>query len=165
MYLQRCEEYFAGKLMGADEENELYKGVVSFMVAGLKETVSYVVKAVPETKISAQFLHDHILECLKILEDSGFNVRVIVSDNHTSNVSSFNLLLKGEQLIIKFRTISFSLFNEIFFPDRNGRWGGGYSIFTRHFNQSNSCLILDTRCRNDQITLSGLMYTPFFYPG
>ena len=58
MYLQKCEEYFAGKLMGADEENELYKGVVSFMVAGLKETVSYVVKAVPETKISAQFLHD-----------------------------------------------------------------------------------------------------------
>ena len=49
MFLQRCEEYFAGKLIGADEKQELYKGVVSFMIAGLKETESFVVKAVPET--------------------------------------------------------------------------------------------------------------------
>ena len=33
MFLQKCEESLAGKLIGANDENELYKGVVSFMVA------------------------------------------------------------------------------------------------------------------------------------
>ena len=56
MYLDKCEEYDSGKLVGADSEDNLYKGVVSFMVVGLKETVSYVVKAVPEVKIDGNFL-------------------------------------------------------------------------------------------------------------
>ena len=60
------------------KKNELYKGVVSFMVAGLKETVSYVVKAVPETTIDANFLREHILDCLRILKECDFNVRAIV---------------------------------------------------------------------------------------
>ena len=40
MYLQKCEEYSGGRLIGADKENNLYKGVVSFMVVGLKQSVS-----------------------------------------------------------------------------------------------------------------------------
>ena len=95
MFLQKCEELYAGNLIGANDKNELYKGVVSFMVAGLKESVSYVLKAVPETKIDANFLREHILDCLRILKDGDFKVRAIVCDDHSSNVSAFKLLLKG----------------------------------------------------------------------
>ena len=98
MFLQKCEEYITGKLIGADEENNLFKGVVSFMVVGLKETVSYVVKAVPELNIDGGFLQRHILDCLKILKDSDFNVRAIVSDNHSSNVNAYSMLLEKSGL-------------------------------------------------------------------
>ena len=94
MYIEKCEEYDSGKLIGADDENQLYKGVVSFMVVGLKETVSYVVKSVPEVSIDANFLQHHILDCLRILNESEFNVRAVVSDNHSTNVSGYSKLLK-----------------------------------------------------------------------
>ena len=42
MYLQKCEEYSAGEIIGANENNELYKGLLSFMIVGLKENVPYV---------------------------------------------------------------------------------------------------------------------------
>ena len=43
MFLQKCEEYFAGDVFGADEEGELFKGIVCFMIVGLKNNVPYVV--------------------------------------------------------------------------------------------------------------------------
>ena len=36
MYLQKCEEYCSGETIGANENNELYKGLLSFMILGLK---------------------------------------------------------------------------------------------------------------------------------
>ena len=36
MYLQKCEEYFGGELTGSDENGELYKAIVCFMIVGLK---------------------------------------------------------------------------------------------------------------------------------
>ena len=36
MYLQKCEEYCSGEIIGANKNNELYKGLVSFMIVGLK---------------------------------------------------------------------------------------------------------------------------------
>ena len=35
MYLQKCEEYCGGEIIGASENNELYKGLLSFMMVGL----------------------------------------------------------------------------------------------------------------------------------
>ena len=35
-YSQKCEEYSAGDLVSCDHEDELYKGLVSFMRDGLK---------------------------------------------------------------------------------------------------------------------------------
>ena len=37
MYLQKCEEYCGGEIIGANENNELCKGLFSFMIVGLKE--------------------------------------------------------------------------------------------------------------------------------
>ena len=49
MFLQKVEEYCDGNLIGTDQNNELYKGLVSFMIVGMKENVPYVIKASPET--------------------------------------------------------------------------------------------------------------------
>ena len=49
MYLQKRQEYFWGEMIGCDDEGELYKGIVCFMIAGLKESIPYVIKSSPET--------------------------------------------------------------------------------------------------------------------
>ena len=46
MYLQKCAEYSGGNVIGMSEENEYYKYIVSFMVVGLKENISCVIKAI-----------------------------------------------------------------------------------------------------------------------
>ena len=95
MYLQKCEEYSGGEVYGADENNELYKGLVCFMIVGMKESVPYVMKSIPEIKINGGWLKEQILDCLNTLKSCGFNVRGIVCDNHSSNVSAYKMLLEG----------------------------------------------------------------------
>ena len=42
MSLQKCEECSGGEIIGANENNELYKALLSFMIVGLKENVPYI---------------------------------------------------------------------------------------------------------------------------
>ena len=94
MYLQKCEEHFGGDLIGCGEDGNVYKGLVCFMIAGLKESVPYVIKSSPQTGISGDWLKNELLECLDVLIKSGFNTRVTICDNHPSNVSAFKKLLE-----------------------------------------------------------------------
>ena len=94
MYLQKCEEYCGGEIIGANENNELYKRLHSFMIIGLKENVPYIIKSVPEQNIDGKWIKEQILDSLKTLKNCGFRVRAIVSDNHSANVLAYNLLLK-----------------------------------------------------------------------
>ena len=48
IYLQKCEEYCGGEIIAANENNKLYKGLLSFMIVRLKENVPYIKKSVPE---------------------------------------------------------------------------------------------------------------------
>ena len=89
IYLQKCEGYFAGDLVGCNSEGELYKGLVCFMIFGLKNSIPYVIKSSPETKINAIWLTEDLIVCLGILSNPGFNARAMVCDNHPSNVPSF----------------------------------------------------------------------------
>ena len=93
MYLQKCEEYCGGKIIGANESNELYKGLLPFMIVGLKENVPYIIKSVPEQNIDGKWIKEQILDSLKTLK-TGFRVRAVVSDNHFANVLANKLLLK-----------------------------------------------------------------------
>ena len=63
MYLQKCEEYFGGDLIGCGKDGNLYKGLVCFMIVGLKKSVPYVIKSSPLTRISADWLKKEVLEC------------------------------------------------------------------------------------------------------
>ena len=95
MYLQRSQKYFWGKMIGSDDEGELYKGIsFFFMIVGLKESIPSVIKSSPETNIDANWLKTKFLDSLKILSNCGFRVRAIVCDNHPTNVSSFKNLLE-----------------------------------------------------------------------
>ena len=60
MYLQKCEEYSGREVYGSDENDELYKGLVSFMIVSMKDSAT----PVHETKINGGWLKEQILDCL-----------------------------------------------------------------------------------------------------
>ena len=94
MYLQKCEEYFAGNLRGCNSEGELYKGLVCFMIVGLKSSIPYVIKSSLEAKINADWLKEELTDCLGILSKPGFNIRATVCDKQPWNALSFKNLLQ-----------------------------------------------------------------------
>ena len=53
MRLLKCEEYMGGQLIGVATNGELYKGIVYFMIIGIKQNTSYIIESVPEKKIHA----------------------------------------------------------------------------------------------------------------
>ena len=56
MYLEKSCQYHGGKFYGKDEDGELYSGIVVFMVVGLRKSIPYVIKTLPEKKISGKWL-------------------------------------------------------------------------------------------------------------
>ena len=69
MYLQKSQAYFGGEMIGCDDEGELCKGIVCFMIVGLKESIPYLIKPSPETNIDANWLETELLESLEILSN------------------------------------------------------------------------------------------------
>ena len=63
--------------------------------------------------ISGDWLADEISKSISTLCNNGFNVRAVVTDNHSANVSAFNMLLK------QYETDYSCLF--IKHPDNNNR--------------------------------------------
>lgn len=51
MYLQQSCEYHSGRLTRQDKEGNLYKRVIVFMIVGLKKSIPYVIKAIPEISL------------------------------------------------------------------------------------------------------------------
>ena len=96
MYLQKGTQFHGGKYIGADEDGNLYKGIVVLMIAGLKKSIPYVIKACPEISINGDWLSNEIAQSISTLSNNGFNVRAVVTDNHSANVSAFMLLKKYE---------------------------------------------------------------------
>ena len=94
MYLQKSEEYFGGDLIGCGEDGNLYKGLVCFMIVGLKQSVPYVIKSTPQTGLSASWLKNEVLKCLDVLIKCRFNTRAIICDIHPQNVSAFKKLIE-----------------------------------------------------------------------
>ena len=94
MYLQKASEWESGDYIGADEDGVLYKGIVTFMVVGVKTNTPYVIKASPEVSINGSWLANEIDGCISLLGESGFRVRAVVTDNHSSNVNAFKELKK-----------------------------------------------------------------------
>ena len=64
IYLQKCEKYMSGESFGANENCELFKGMMCFMIIGLKSNVPYMIKTVPEQEIKGKWLKDEIVNCI-----------------------------------------------------------------------------------------------------
>ena len=94
MYLQKAAEFAGGEYIGEDENGDLYKGIVAFMVVGVKSSTPYVIKATPEVTIKGKWLADEIDGCVSLLAENGFRVRAVVTDNHSTNVNAFKVLKK-----------------------------------------------------------------------
>ena len=45
-----------GEIISANENNELYEGLLSFMIVGLKENVPYIIKSVLERNIDGKWI-------------------------------------------------------------------------------------------------------------
>ena len=79
MYLQKSVQFHSGNFVGQDEDGNLYKGVAVFMIVSLKQSVPCVIKSLPETKISGEWLKNEIDECIYNLQRTGFYVRAVVT--------------------------------------------------------------------------------------
>ena len=91
MYLQQEVQYDGLKLFGCDSELKMYKSILCFMVVSLKQSTPYILKAIPLTKINHHIVQDGILNCISMLNQH-FNIRAVVCDNHSTNVSAYKHL-------------------------------------------------------------------------
>ena len=87
-------QFHGQDIIGCNENLEMFKSILCFMVISLKKTVPYVIKAVPIVKLSSDIIFDWILNCLKVLSDANFQPRCVISGNHQSNISAVNKLTK-----------------------------------------------------------------------
>ena len=94
MFLKQSSQYHGGSYVGEDSDGELYKGIVVFMIVGMRESIPYVIKTCPEVSINGHWLHNEIDSSIYNLTDCGFQVRGVVCDNHSVNVRAFSELLK-----------------------------------------------------------------------
>ena len=60
MFLQKMAQYYSGEYVGKNEQGELYKGIVAFMVVGLKKSIPYVIQATPEVTFTGAWLAEMI---------------------------------------------------------------------------------------------------------
>ena len=79
MYLRKYEQYSEGKFIGCDE-GDFYKGIIVFMIQGLKNSALVVVKGCPITALNGKWLANEMASYISALANSGFKVRAIVTE-------------------------------------------------------------------------------------
>ena len=67
VYLQKHSQYQNGKLVGADNEGNLNKGVMALMINNLKKSIPFVIKAIPERKIEGNGFHNTLITASHLL--------------------------------------------------------------------------------------------------
>ena len=90
MYLQKGLQFQDGKVYGGDCDGNLYKGIMTFMIVGLRKNIPFVIKAVPETRINGNWVLLNVEESIKSLHEVDFQVRAVISYNHSSSVAAFH---------------------------------------------------------------------------
>ena len=78
MYLQKSAQYQSGENV---EEGNLYKGIFAFLVVELKQSIPFVVQAIPEVLFNGQWLAEKISDNINSLIETRLCVQGIVTDN------------------------------------------------------------------------------------
>ena len=60
------------------------------MIVGLQKSIPYVIKAIPKVRMSGELVKREIEESLRTMQEAGFKIRVLISDNHLTNVLGFS---------------------------------------------------------------------------
>ena len=60
IYLQKSAQYQSVEYVGVDEEGNFYIGIAASMVVGLKQSIPFVVQAIPEVTSNGQWLAKEI---------------------------------------------------------------------------------------------------------
>ena len=94
MYLQKCSEYSGGKYVGLGKKCNFLKSILVFIIVSLKKSIPYLIKSCPQTEINGDIVFLEVKESLSVLKSAGFNVRSIVADNHSINISGYGQLIK-----------------------------------------------------------------------
>ena len=84
----------SGKYEGVDEKGDLYKGIVAFMVLGLKQSIPFFAQAIREVTFYGQWLADKFIDNIDNLIEVRLCVRSIITDNHSANVNAISALIK-----------------------------------------------------------------------
>ena len=83
------------------------------MNVGLKKNIPMVIKAEPETKIEGKMVSFNIEDSIKSLHEVGFQVRAVISDNHSSNVAAFRDLSEKFGILPNENAITFPFNSEL----------------------------------------------------
>ena len=83
-YLQKFVQYHSGDFVGQDEE-----GIVVLMIVSLKKPIQIVIRSLPETKITGEWLKCETNKCILNLAEGRFKVCAVITDDHPLNVNVF----------------------------------------------------------------------------
>ena len=78
MYLQKSAQYQSRENV---EEGNLYKGIFTFLVVELKQSIPFVVQTIPEVTFNGQWLAEKISDNIGNLKEIRLCVQGIVTDN------------------------------------------------------------------------------------
>lgn len=102
VYVKPELSYRGGKLEGVALNSNIDKNdvtlattVQTFMISSIVKKNKEIVGLFPCTNLTANYLHETVLEILKMLSEIGFKVLSIISDNNSVNRSMFQLLCGG----------------------------------------------------------------------
>ena len=74
IYVQKEVQFEGGRLIGADGDGRMFKGIMTFMIVSLKKSIPFVVKAIPEITIEGSWLSREIDSVLSSIHEAGFQV-------------------------------------------------------------------------------------------
>ena len=92
MYLQKEMQFQQGKLIGCDDNGNLFKRNYDIYDCGSMEECAFCGQSSATIKNRKKCLSGQIIESILSHREIGFHVRAIISDNHPSNVFAFNKL-------------------------------------------------------------------------
>ena len=78
MYLQKSAQYQSRENV---EEGNSYKGIFTFLVVELKQSIPFVVQTIPEVTFNGQWLAEKISDNIGNLKEIRLCVQGIVTDN------------------------------------------------------------------------------------
>ena len=80
--------------LGVKEEGNLYKRIFAFMIVGLKQSITFIVQAIPKVTFSGQWQSEKFNDNIDNLIEIRLRLQVIVTDNHSANVNALPTIIQ-----------------------------------------------------------------------